>query len=340
MSRCTAIGKQEGKSMKPERIELCQKFTPIQRLKGEVYQKVWIKRDDYTGIEFSGNKIRKLEYSIKEAQSLNANVLITCGGIQSNHARATVAAARKLGLKVHLVLRGEQPTSFIGNHFLDEIMDAEITYLNSDEFVHHNEYMYLLKTRYEKAGENAYIIPMGASNGIGNFGYANVYEEILEQEKALGICFDAIVCAVGSGGTFAGLNLGKIITRSNKAIIGFNISSTRQAFIDTTKLILKQSLKYLDSFESDEIINTLEYNIIDGYVGGGYAIADNLLLLNIKKLAREEGLILDPVYTGKAFFGMMDQMNKDLACYENILFIHTGGLYGLFPYESAFRALK
>ena len=322
--------------MKPEKLELCLKNTPIEKLRHDQYRRIWVKREDHTGIEISGNKIRKLEYALKEAIDQKSTMIITCGGIQSNHARATVAAAKKIGLSVHLVLRGEEKEAIGGNAFLYNLMGTKVTFLNPSDFSNHESYMHQLKVFYESQGEKAYIIPMGASNGIGNFGYASVFDEILYQEKMMNVNFDAIVCTVGSGGTYAGLCLGSVLNKSKKKIFGINITSDETYFINKIRHGLDESKKYLTDQTAIERIDNCEINIIDGYVGGGYAVADKALLRNIKDLATHEGLILDPVYTGKAFMGMMDQLDLALKGCENILFIHTGGLFGTFAYESKY----
>ncbi len=187
----------------PQKLDLAFLPTPIRkltRLSTELNKNIFIKRDDLTGVEFSGNKIRKLEYSVFQAINQNAKVLITCGGIQSNHARATAAVAAKLGLKSHLVLNGNSNTPPKGNHLLDLLLDAKITFLDDETF--HSKLdsiMNEVKNEYEKKGIKAYIIPLGASNAIGNFGYYNCLNEIVAYEKKNNINFDTIVCTVGSG---------------------------------------------------------------------------------------------------------------------------------------------
>ena len=195
----------------PTRIERLEKFSTM--VKGHVY----IKRDDQTGTEFSGNKIRKLEYSINEAISNDCDTLITCGGIQSNHARATAAAGIKLGLKSVLVLRSDEKPELEGNYLIDKIMGADVRIISSEDYrERRQEIMENILKELEAKGRKGYIIPEGASNGIGTFGYLACFKEILKQEKEHGIIFDTIVTAVGSGGTFAGLYLGNKLTDSGK----------------------------------------------------------------------------------------------------------------------------
>lgn len=185
------------------------KIEKLDRLSHELGKNIYIKRDDQTGTEISGNKIRKLEFSVGEALENNCDYLITCGGIQSNHARATAAVAAKLGLGSYLVLRGDEKEEAEGNLFLDKMLGANIRFVTSEEYKNHRtKIMEGIRIQLEEEGYKGYIIPEGASNAIGSLGYVNAMEEILEQEKELGIKFDAIVVTVGSGGTYAGLYYG------------------------------------------------------------------------------------------------------------------------------------
>lgn len=317
-----------------KRISLANLPTPIKkldRLSDQLGQNVYIKRDDLTGIELSGNKVRKLEYAIAEAISLGAKVLITCGGIQSNHARATVAAARQLGLDVHLVLSSNPDPVLEGNYLLDTIYGAEITLLPPDEFPHqHTHVMNELKTQYDANGTPAYILPIGASNGIGNFGYCNAFAEILEQEKTIGITFDTIVCTVGSGGTYGGLFLGNYIYKANRNVTGINISANAAYFQAVIATLVTDSLKIL---HQKNVISPEAIQIIDGYAGLGYAMSQKMEIDFIRNFAQSEGIILDPVYTGKAMRGLVKEIEKGtFKDSKHILFIHTGGLLGFVPH--------
>lgn len=309
----------------PTKIEKLEKLTKV--LGGP---NIYIKRDDQTGIEVSGNKIRKLEYSIKEALDKGCDTLITCGGIQSNHCRATAAIAAKLGLKCQLILMGNKDEDLDGNYFLSKLLGAKITFVTSDEYMNEREEIInRLKSELRNKGYNPYVIPMGASNGIGNFGYYNCMKEIHHQEEELGIKFDAVVVTVGSGSTYGGLKLYNKIHNKDTHLYGINILANKFHFKTFIKEIMEESLMYMNLKED---INEDEINIIDGYVGLGYAISQDEELEFIKYIARLEGLILDPVYTGKAMYGLAKEIRDGkFDSYENILFIHTGGLYGLFP---------
>lgn len=324
----------------PEKLCLANLPTKIEKLERLTEYiggpNIYVKRDDQTGAEMSGNKVRKLEFTVKEAQLQGCNLLITCGGIQSNHARATAAAAAKLGMKSCLVLRGDQNTKPEGNHFLDLLFGADVRFINPEDYSNKRmEIMENIKKEYEDRGLRPYIIPEGASNGIGTFGYYGAMEEIIKQQNEMGIVFDGIVLAVGSGGTYAGLHLAnKVFNRKGK-IYGINVCDNEEYFVNKIYDILAESRKY---YNEDITISRDEINIIDGYVGEGYAKSRSEELEFIQFIAKLEGLILDPVYTGKAMYGMVNEIRKGrFKDCENILFIHTGGMFGIFPQKELFK---
>ncbi len=322
----------------PTKINYLEKFSK------ETGKNVYIKRDDYTGTELSGNKIRKLEYSIAEAQSLNADMLITCGGIQSNHCRATVASATMLGMKSAIMLKQTYNPRLEGNYFLDVLYGTDIHFCSVDEYAIRDTMLKKLAEGYRQKGYNPYIIPEGASNGIGTLGYYSAYKEIIEQEKEMGVTFDTIVIATGSGGTSAGLNVGNRIFKGGKRIISFCVA------IDDFQIRIanycNESLDYLVCFgelkqnERDDlaIFNPSDIEINRDYIGAGYALSRPEEIEFITNFARSEGILLDPVYTGKAMFGLWSELKSKERLKEskNILFIHTGGLFGLFPSSNLF----
>jgi len=315
----------------PTRIEKLERFS--NRFEGK---NIWIKRDDQTGVEYSGNKVRKLEYSVMDALESGSDYLITCGGIQSNHARATAAVAARLGLKSCLLLRDKGENHLEGNCFLDRLLGADIRFVPENEFSSNiGGIMEEVKKELDAKGHKAYIIPLGASNGIGTFGYLNAMNEIIEQEKEMGVKFDAVVTAVGSGGTYAGLFYGNRLSGNEAHIFGFNVCDDAEYFKDEIESILEESFQYTS--ESVEFTRD-DFKIVDGYVGDGYALSRPEELRFIHEFAVEEGIILDPVYSGKAMFGLAAELEKDtFHKYENILFIHTGGLYGIFPKMEEFE---
>jgi D-cysteine desulfhydrase len=324
----------------PKRVEIANLPTKIEKLERLSRQlggpEIYIKRDDQTGTEISGNKIRKNEFLVREAIDTGCNTLITCGGIQSNHARSTAALAAKLGLGSHLVLRSDTGAEDNdGNYFIDQLLGASITLVSAVEYSNcREEIMEEIKQKLAKEGKKGYIIPEGASNAIGTFGYYNGMLEIIKQQEQLGIHFDAIVVAVGSGGTYGGLFLGNEIMNNQAKIYGFNVCKDKNYFQIEIEKIIRECLRYMDyhlDFSKDEI------NIIDGYVGDGYALSRNQELEFIRDIARLEGFILDPVYTGKGMYGLVSEIKKGtFSEHQNILFIHTGGLYGVFPKKNSF----
>lgn len=324
----------------PERIILANLPTKIEKLERISAQlqgpSIYMKRDDQTGTELSGNKIRKLEYCIREAIDQGCDTLITCGGIQSNHCRATAAAAAKLGLKAIVVLRGHEPDTYEGNLLLDHLLGAEVRWISSEDYRDHRmDIMHTIADEVSAKGQQAYVIPEGASSGIGAFGYFSALQEIVQQEQELGISFDAVIVAVGSGGTHGGLLLAQQLLPTSHRIIGINVCDDEDYFKKAITKVIEESAHYLDQSVT---IPTEAIEIIDGYVGKGYAQSQPQELQCIKDLASLEGVILDPVYTGKAFYGLLEEIRKgtfkDL---QNILFIHTGGLYGLFPHSTSFE---
>lgn len=314
----------------PEKLNIANLPTKIEKLDSlsqRLNKNIYLKRDDQTGSEVSGNKIRKLEFSAKEALKNSCDYLITCGGIGSNHARATAALAAKLGMGAYLVLRGDEDSKLEGNYFLDKILGAKIKLVSQEQYSNNRtEIMEKIKEELYKSGYNAYIIPEGASNGIGSFGYINAMEEIEEQEKEIGIKFDAIVLPVGSGGTYAGLFYKNHISDRKSKIYGVNVSSDAQHFKKVVLGLLDEIASYTDkriNVEEEDI------NILDGYVGKGYAISMQEEIDFISNFAKTEGVVLDPVYTGKAMYGMVSEIQKQsFTRYKNILFIHTGGIFG------------
>ncbi|WP_130890175.1 D-cysteine desulfhydrase family protein [Fusobacterium ulcerans] len=313
------------------------KIEKLEKISKESGINIYLKRDDQTGSEISGNKIRKLEYSIYEAIENGCDTLITCGGIQSNHARATAAAGIKLGMRAILVLRSDEIPELEGNYFLDKVIGADVRIISSDDYRERRaEIMEDIKAESDAEGHKAYIIPEGASNGIGSLGYYSFMEEIKEQEKELGIKFDRIVAAVGSGGTYAGLCMGNAeFFNGEKKITGFNVCDDAEFFKKRSEEIIEEAQKYLDK---SIFVKAEDMDIIDGYVGIGYAQSRPEELEFIQKTAKKEGVIFDPVYTGKAMYGMMNEIEKGtFEKGENILFIHTGGLFGIFSKRNQFK---
>lgn len=308
----------------------------LERLSEDWGINLFIKRDDQTGSEISGNKIRKLEYLLKHAIDNNYDTLITTGGIQSNHCRATAVAATMLGLKCELLLRSGDNPKIEGNYFIDRLLGAGINFCNADEYRDsRDEIMNQIGERLSKErGSKSFIIPEGASNAMGSLGYYEAMTEISEQEKLIGTVFDTVVVAVGSGGTYSGLCTANKELKLGKRVLGFAVASDREYFTNKIHNINVEAgeIAGLKSvFTEDDI------EINDQYIGIGYALSRPEELAFIRHIASREALILDPVYTGKAMYGLYNEIKEGkVPCGSNVLFIHTGGLFGLFPKQDQF----
>ncbi len=311
----------------PDRLNLANVPTPIQRLdrmSAILGIQIWVKRDDLTGSATSGNKVRKLEFTLARAKQQGADVLITCGGVQSNHCRATAILGAQLGFKVYLILRGEKPPSSEGNLMLNQIAGAEISYFSPKYYNAHLDFIVSeLVEECEKRNQRPYFIPTGASDGTGVWGYLAAAEEISRQTET---SFEQVVSATGSGGTQAGLTLGASIYLPGSRVTGMAVCDDESYFQEKVRQDI-QSWSELYAYPVD--IESLNIRVCDNYIGPGYARANPEIFECIELVARTEGLILDPVYTGKAFFGMLAEIEAGRLQGDNILFVHTGGIYGL-----------
>ena len=380
----------------PRKLSISNIPTPIHSLQ-EInldtnWSTLYIKRDDYSGFETSGNKIRKLEYHFCEAMELGANIIITCGGLQSNHARAVASLSARFSLGCHLVLK-EATAPPDGNYLFNLLFGAKIKLVTNEEYVNNRtEVMYDLGENYKQAGYIPYIIPEGGSDGLGMFGYYNAYIEILCQERELGINFDAICVADGSGGTYAGLYAANEIICGKKARLRAHFVQTnlltgkkahlRAHFVQTNLLTGKKT--DLPPFLSDRLQKNCKSNfpiykkivgfnvysndcvsarkkikhILDkgialanishavdddniyqnfDYLGSGYGEVYPELIEFIHNAAKSTGIIFDPVYTGKALLGTVSEIKKNNPLLKgNVLFIHTGGQFGIFPRKELF----
>ncbi|MBO5920548.1 MAG: D-cysteine desulfhydrase family protein [Bacteroidales bacterium] len=315
------------------------KIEKLERLSEEFGTNLYIKRDDHTGSEISGNKVRKLEYLAKDAQDNGYNLLITCGGIQSNHCRATVAVATKLGMKSAVLLRISEQPPVVGNYFLDKLMGADVKFCTRPEYSNsRGEIMEAMAEEYRKQGYKPYVIPEGASNELGTLGYYNCMNEIVAQEKEMGITFDTVVVATGSGGTAAGLYLANELHGYGKRVVSMAVCDDVEYFTNIIDNISNGALEYLPEYKG-ATLKRENIEVIDKYVGLGYAISRPEELEFIKHVAQKEAVILDPVYTGKAMYGVYNELKEGgaLVGSKNILFIHTGGMFGLFPVSEQFE---
>jgi D-cysteine desulfhydrase len=288
---------------------------------------LWVKRDDQTGLATGGNKTRKLEFLVAEALAQAADTLITCGAAQSNHARQTAAAAAKFGLDRVLVLRGEAPPETQGNLLLDRLLGAEVVWTAGRSL---DEALPQTARELEAAGRTPYVVPYGGSNAIGASGYTVAMEELLTQCEQQELHFDQIVLASSSGGTQAGLAVGARALGYEGRILGISVDLEADALQRTVAEIATATAEHLAlelAFAPDD------FAVNDDYLGGGYAAIGELERDAIRRVARAEGLLLDPVYTGRAFGGLLDLIDRGaIARDERVLFWHTGGTAGLFGY--------
>jgi D-cysteine desulfhydrase len=313
--------------------------TPIEKLKSsaELGLDLWVKRDDQTGFELAGNKVRKLEFLVQDALEKGATALITCGGVQSNHCRATAALAAKLGLRCILLLRGEEPGPQ-SNFLLDKLFGAETFFLDHERYYEGmGELRLLLDSQIRGQGGKSYFIPEGGSNGLGCFGYAEAFLEIERQRKEMGLGpFDSIVCAHGSGGTQAGLLLGRLVAGGEgPRIVGVNVCYDEKESYRRVKEALWQAIQQFNlpySFMAEEI------EVLDGFRGRGYALSTPEELAFVKKIAGSEGMLVDPVYTGKALRGLFETAKARPDFFgRRVLFLHTGGGFGLFRMDQGWK---
>jgi D-cysteine desulfhydrase family pyridoxal phosphate-dependent enzyme len=281
-----------------------------------------VKRDDQTGLAFGGNKTRKLEFLVAEAREQGAKTLITGGALQSNHCRQTAAAAARFGFKCILVLTGDKPQQASGNLLLDQLFGAEIVYVPDRK-----DRDRILQETFDcatKEGKKPYLVPYGGSNATGALGYVSAMKELIDQNVGA----EWIVFASSSGGAHAGLLLGQRIFGFNGRILGISVDEPAEW--------LKKEVSKLASATSAKIGEWIEFTPADllvnaDYCGAGYGVVTEREREAIRLFARYEGILLDPVYTGRAAAGMIDLIRKGFfKRTDTVLFLHTGGQPALF----------
>lgn len=303
------------------RISLGVFPTPIQKLNNiskKLNVNVYVKRDDLTGLGLGGNKVRKLEFLLADAKEKGAQVVFTTGGAQSNHAMLTAAAAGKAGMKPILILKKRGVTARLGNQLLEHLMGTEVIFMDTDDYAD----IYAEMDRLGKQlGVPYYKIPCGGSNALGSLGYVDCAREISLQ----GVSFDHLVCAEGSGGTMAGLALGAKLFLPGTKVHGMMVDT--DPFDEITPRLMREAAGLL---ETEVEITGEDFHLVD-MCGPGYAIPSQEGNEAVAFMAKEEGLFLDPVYTGKAFAGLV-KLAKEGAfkSTDNVLFLHSGGAGGLF----------
>lgn len=324
------------------RVALAVKPTPMQdapRLSAYLGgPRILIKRDDLTGLAFGGNKARKLELLMGEARARNADVIITVGAMQSNHARMTAAAARICGMEAILVLSGQEPEDAHaqGNLLLDHLLGAQVRLINSTE-----DYVLLgvvqdLSRELTERGRRPYVIPRGGSNGLGAAAYLEAGVEAFGQLNAMGTRADAIVHTSTSGGTQSGLLTAAKWGRAGARIVGISAGPTAEMVVRRVVGIVRDLGK---TVKTDWEVEGEDVVVYDDYIGDGYGIPSAATVDAIKVLARTEGILLDPVYTGKGMAGLIDLIRRgEFGRNETVLFWHTGGQPALFAHAETLSA--
>ena len=296
--------------------------------------KIYVKRDDCTGLGTGGNKTRKLEFLMADAVNHNATVIITQGAVQSNHARQTAAAACKLGMRSELVFEKrvtDATDSYMhsGNVFLDHMFGANIREVEKGSDM--DAEMEKVAEELRAAGETPYIIPGGGSNPIGALGYVGCTLEIIEQANEQGVVFDRIVHATGSAGTQAGLLVGAKASNSGIPVLGIGVNAPRDV---QEEKVFKLAVETAEFVGAPGIIQREDVVANCDYVGDGYGVPTKGMNDAVLLLARLEGLLFDPVYSGKGLAGMLDLIAKgEIGADETIVFVHTGGSAALFAYH-------
>jgi D-cysteine desulfhydrase len=299
--------------------------TPIEEFPGTISKaRIFLKRDDLNGLLISGNKARKMAYLVADAYERKCDTLITCGGIQSNHCRTAAAFARRYGFDCHLFLRGKPGKTYNGNLLINQLLGAHINYMTPTQYSMAESIMTVYSDKLKKLDKHGYVIPEGGSNAIGCLGYRDCMFEMsafIKKER-----IEAVYCAVGSGGTYAGLLLGKKLARLKVDLNGVIVCDTVAYFTERILRICEEA-RHAHAFQC--AVREQDITLIGGYQGPGYGIPYPEELATIKDVANY-GVILEPVYTGKTFYGMLqDVMRKR---YKKVLFVHTGGIFSNFAY--------
>lgn len=315
--------------MKPPRLRFAHLPTPIEplpRLSAELGgPDLWVKRDDQTGLAFGGNKTRKLEFLLAEAQAVGAKLLITRGARQSNHCRQTAAVAARYGFDCLLVLSGQEPDRRTGNLLVNDLLGAEILWTEDQDPED------TLQAAFQEAwesGRRPYLIPYGGSSSVGALAYAYALEEFMQQELDV----THIIFPTSSGGTQAGLIAGAHRFGFEGEIVGISVDPTAAILTPGVIHLAQEICAHLDcelQLEPEDVF------VNDDYLGEGYAVMGDLERDAVRLFARLEGLLLDPVYTGRAAGGMIDLIRQGAFNSEDrLLFWHTGGTPALFAYAS------
>jgi len=306
--------------------------TPLQELKNLSSSfpgyRLFIKRDDQTGLASGGNKTRKLEYLIREALDQGCDTVITAGAQQSNHCRQTAAACAVAGLSCHLLLGGEEPAQYHGNLLLSSMLGAEIHFTGTHR---KGEDIPALKTKLQARGKSCSVIPYGGSNLTGALGFVAAMLELRDQLTKNDLRIDHIYFASSSGGTQAGLILGKTLLGMDVELLPIAIDKEEISGDSLEAIVLGLLLEGASLMGLKRQFSVADTDLVRGYDESGYGVPTLEEMNAIRLLARSEGILLDPVYTGRAFYGMLDMLQRNrIPAGSNVLFWHTGGLPSVF----------
>jgi len=319
----------EGQAILEARIDLMPGPTPLEllpRFSEAIGAEIWVKRDDVGSLGLVGNKVRKLEYLLADAVRQGASVLVTVGAAQSNHARATASAAAKLGLRCVLILSETSTAPPSGNHLLDLLFGAEVEFVDGASWDLLDATLAERCNELERGGERPYAIPMGGSTPLGALGLARGYLELGAQLAAQDVSAEAVIHASSSGGTQAGLELGRALVGRGPAIRGIAVAKSPGILEDDVAAIATGAAALVGlprSWSAEEVI--LDY----AQVGPGYGLPTPAGEAAIRLLAHTEGILTDPVYSGKGLAGLIDQVHRGLL-HGPVVFWHTGGTPALF----------
>lgn len=317
----------------PARYPLAHLPTPLEplaRLSAKLGgPQLWIKRDDQTGLAAGGNKTRKLELLIADALARGADVVLTVGAVQSNHCRQTAAAAARAGLECVLVLRGDAPprARWTGNLLLDSLLGARLWWAGADDPL---AALAAAADAERAAGRTPYVIPYGGSNPVGASAYVLAFEELWAQMQSRDQSFDRVVFASSSGGTHAGLIVGAAACGYCGQVLGISVDKTGGHLRETVAALLAPTAAHLGL---DLDLGPGDVLVDDSHLGGGYAVLTDAEREAVRLVARSEGILLDPVYTGKAMAGLLALIRQgQIEAGETVLFWHTGGTPALYAY--------
>jgi D-cysteine desulfhydrase family pyridoxal phosphate-dependent enzyme len=327
------------------RVSLAHLPTPLDeapRLSERLGVRVLIKRDDTTGLALGGNKARKLEFVLAEALAAGADTIITTGSSQSNHARITAAACNRLGLSCSLVLMPGLHLESQGNLLLDQMLGADVHIIESTAAGAASEAMEALADELRATGRSPYVVPLGASTPVGAVGYAAMFDELQQQLEALNTTATHLYVVSGSCGTQAGILAGVIAIETPMIVQGISVSHGKEYLAPLVIELTEQTLRLLDL---DGTVDPAEALVDDGYVGPAYGHPTPGMLEALEIVARDEGILLDPVYTGKAMAGLIDHARRGVIGKDDtVVFLHSGGLPAIFAYNQelteAFGAVK